>query len=530
MIDSPMNRYRVSAVVTLCVLMTAGVVARRPAAATTPSAPPIYVILFTHIEDNTPVDAVNTGRSRDQYLIVRAAMLRMGQLASRYGLKWALEPDWKFLEAALAYEDASTMSSTGGKNILRYLRDDLAMAINPHSHEENGHNYSDVAYLLEQLGITGNTVLSGHVWNVPAWSAYRVPVAGQAYPAFSWRGDVLGGAASSNHTNDPIVSGVWRPTSVANYFADSPTANMISVGSFRRDVAGVSELADLMARGQIPSSCMMTVAIHLLPADVLSPTGMAAIENDILAPLAALGSRIVSSDFAAVSSTWRGQFGSLACTYIVSAGTPFAPAFTTQPVSQTIPVDQSASFSIVASGSPSPTYQWEVSSNGGSSFSNMTESAPYSGTTGVTLTIAGATAAMTGFRYRVLATNGVGTPATSTAATLTVTRSATVFTDDPLQAGLTPMKAVHITELRAYVNTLRSRYGLAAVSWTDPTLGAGTTPVKAVHVTELQASLIAAYVAGGLTPPTFTGTITAGSSTINAAQIVEIRNAIVKVY
>lgn len=107
---------------------------------------------------------------------------------------------------------------------------------------------------------------------------------------------------------------------------------------------------------------------------------------------------------------------------------------------------------------------------------------------------------------------------------------APTFTDDPLQAGVTRLKTVHITELRTYVDTLRSRYGLAAVAWTDPTLGPGTTPVKAVHVTELRTALNEVYVAAGRTPPTFTDTLTAGSSPIRAAQITEIRNAILAIY
>lgn len=109
--------------------------------------------------------------------------------------------------------------------------------------------------------------------------------------------------------------------------------------------------------------------------------------------------------------------------------------------------------------------------------------------------------------------------------------AALVFTDDPLVAGTTAVKAVHITELRTSIDTVRARNGLAAYTWTDTTLVAGTTTVKAVHVTELRTALSAAYVAAGRAAPTWaTATLTAGSTTITAAIITEIRSAVAGIW
>ncbi|HEX7486141.1 MAG TPA: hypothetical protein VF332_08315 [Vicinamibacterales bacterium] len=44
------------------------------------------------------------------------------------------------------------------------------------------------------------------------------------------------------------------------------------------------------------------------------------------------------------------------------------------------------------------------------------------------------------------------------------------FTDDPLTARGTVVKAAHITELRQRVDQLRARYGLAPFGWTDASL------------------------------------------------------------
>jgi hypothetical protein len=107
-----------------------------------------------------------------------------------------------------------------------------------------------------------------------------------------------------------------------------------------------------------------------------------------------------------------------------------------------------------------------------------------------------------------------------------------LFTDNPLVAGTTTIKALHITELRTAINTLRVRYGLAATTWaTDPTLTAATTTIKAAHLTEMRTALSAAYVASGRAAPTYAAaTITAGTTTITAAQITELRTLILAIY
>ena len=106
------------------------------------------------------------------------------------------------------------------------------------------------------------------------------------------------------------------------------------------------------------------------------------------------------------------------------------------------------------------------------------------------------------------------------------TRDDALFTDDPLQVGVTPIKAVHITELRSRIDTLRSRYGLAAYSWT-PALVAGSSTVRAVHISDLRSALQEAYVAAGLTPPVYSvTTVTAVSTGVLATIITELRAAV----
>jgi hypothetical protein len=83
-----------------------------------------------------------------------------------------------------------------------------------------------------------------------------------------------------------------------------------------------------------------------------------------------------------------------------------APVITTQPASQTVDEGNTATFTVVATGTPAPTYQWYL---GG---------IPLSGATSSTLTIGNVQPANAG-SYTVIVTNSISS-VTSKAATLTV--------------------------------------------------------------------------------------------------------------
>jgi hypothetical protein len=88
-----------------------------------------------------------------------------------------------------------------------------------------------------------------------------------------------------------------------------------------------------------------------------------------------------------------------------------APAITTQPKNQTIDYGDPVTFTAAASGNPVPTYQWQVSTNHGYTFT------PISGATGETYTIKSTTRSENGYQYECVATNSQGT-ATTLPATL----------------------------------------------------------------------------------------------------------------
>lgn len=109
------------------------------------------------------------------------------------------------------------------------------------------------------------------------------------------------------------------------------------------------------------------------------------------------------------------------------------------------------------------------------------------------------------------------------------------WTDAQITAGNTPVKALHIIELRQAVSNLRSAYGLPEVSWIDAQIIAGSTPVKSVHITELRQALddirarINGYDSGAvnnLIPAFGWSAGVARTSPIKAAHIRELRQAV----
>jgi predicted secreted protein len=90
-----------------------------------------------------------------------------------------------------------------------------------------------------------------------------------------------------------------------------------------------------------------------------------------------------------------------------------APVINNQPANQTVTAGQNATFSITATGNPAPTYQWQVSTNNGSSRITQT------GVTSATVTLVNVETGHSGWQYRCVVTNPGGS-VTSNAATLTV--------------------------------------------------------------------------------------------------------------
>jgi alpha-tubulin suppressor-like RCC1 family protein len=154
----------------------------------------------------------------------------------------------------------------------------------------------------------------------------------------------------------------------------------------------------LAAARALRGLCLSLLAIALLAASVLSATASARVNGGPLHPAGAAS--------------------------LPAAETFKAPEVTAQPQSVTVEEGQSASFTAAASGFPAPAVQWERSTNGGSAWH------PITGATSVTLTIAVATSAESGYQFRAVFTNVWG-KATTQVATLTVHKAPPTVTRQP---------------------------------------------------------------------------------------------------
>jgi hypothetical protein len=100
------------------------------------------------------------------------------------------------------------------------------------------------------------------------------------------------------------------------------------------------------------------------------------------------------------------------------------------------------------------------------------------------------------------------------------------FTDEPVVAGSSVIRAVHITELRGRIDALRIRFGLPVFRWTDETLIPGTATIRAQHITELRMALAKVFARATVTPPTCTDPSLAPSVPVKAVYIEQLRAAV----
>jgi len=166
---------------------------------------------------------------------------------------------------------------------------------------------------------------------------------------------------------------------------------------------------------------------------------------------------------------------SVAVAQVVAA----APVVTSNPSGLTLNAGATATFAAVGIGSPTPTVQWQVSTNGGSSWSNI------SGATSTSYTTPTVTAGNEGNQYRALFMNNLGSASTS-AAVLHV-NSAPAIANQPLNvttnANSTATFAAIATGSPAPTVQWQKNTGsgwnditgATSVSYTTPVLAAGDT-------------------------------------------------------
>lgn len=244
--------------------------------------PPVYVNLVSHNEDNYPyLNNPNT------FYAIRPRLLQLAQLCQAKGVKWHLGTDHVLPRAVLAYDVPALQTNTGGMNILRYLTQAYPANVecDPHAHEQV-YKYPDVARLLDSVGVDPGHVMSGFLYNQVMngndWQRYQTPQPGTVFPTYTWAPDILWGAGTPNHVNDPHIYGMWRPQSMTSFLIHAPANHLISYGQGCRlelqDTSTVSTaLAPLRAllaaiqQGTVPANGLYCTSIFFRESALNSP-------------------------------------------------------------------------------------------------------------------------------------------------------------------------------------------------------------------------------------------------------------------
>jgi len=251
----------------------------------------VYVCLFMHNEDYDHPRYPNFAQMSNRLAFIesRNNLIDFCRMLSRNKVPFNWETDWNFLYGVLRWDRGAVAANTAGKNVVRYIREDLGVSVDPHSHEKYGHNYSDVAFLIGLTGVEPTDVIGGHIWD-PAdpgyqnWERFKSPLRGLKFPQALWKGNILMGQGTSLHVNDPSPSGVWKPKGKYEYWTHDPSGTVHAVGQYRRDVQGVIELVSLYRNGTIAPDKILTSSIGVGQFQ-LNSAFTAAFEKNILAPL-----------------------------------------------------------------------------------------------------------------------------------------------------------------------------------------------------------------------------------------------------
>ncbi len=227
--------------------------------------------------------------------------------------------------------------------------------------------------------------------------------------------------ALMNNTFNP--TGTYRPTNIGaadTWIAPGPGAlnqPTPSLGTFTGDPNGVWKLfvvddlgGDL---GTIAGFSITFATTAVIPGLNYTWSPAAGLNATNTNPVAA--SPATSTTYTVVASNSSGCSGTASIAITVNQ----RPAVTAQPANTSACSGTAVTFTVTATGT-GISYQWQESTNGGVSYSNLSNTAPYSGVATPTLSINPAAAAMNSNRYRCVI-NGICAPAAnSNGAILTV--------------------------------------------------------------------------------------------------------------
>ncbi|MFN0136113.1 MAG: hypothetical protein ACKVS9_08365 [Phycisphaerae bacterium] len=269
----------------------------------------ILVSIVMHFEE--PPGYPNFVSDQSAFNEYRAALVTFAGALHNASVRFDFQSDWNFLAAIDTWDSGD--AGTNGKNVVRWLNEDLGFSIDPHAHETT-YNYADVAYLLEQLGVTPTGVVGGFIADPPNqsvleqfWSA----IEGDQYPGYFWNATVLWGGGTGNHVNESAMwaSGIWRPQDRGHFLTHDDAAPLPVIGNFGGTWENLDLLLSLRDAGALGSG-VHTCTIMTNGRDIVEPGFIDEFAAELAARRASTAIRWITLPEAL--EIWEAQYGSVA--------------------------------------------------------------------------------------------------------------------------------------------------------------------------------------------------------------------------
>lgn len=239
---------------------------------------------------------------------------------------------------------------------------------------------------------------------------------------------------NNNSSSTVVYENFSNVLTTVNLFPNSILPFSVSVSSF----AATDEVAmfiDFNHNGDFsdPGETIFTSTLPLSSGTITGNITIPAISSTVLQGRTRLRIRLHDTGNGPNATSCGASTAGQVEDYSVDIQPCFAGVIATQPSNTSVCNGGNGSISVGTTGT-GLTYQWQVSTNGGGNYINVSNGAPYSGATTTTLGISGATSSMNGYLYKVIINGTCTAPnLTSSAATLTI-NTAGAITANPVNS------------------------------------------------------------------------------------------------
>ncbi len=302
-------------------------------------------------------------------------------------------------------------------------------------------------------------------------AAFSVTATGTAPLTYQWfkKGTVISGATAASYTTPATVigdSGATFTVKVTN------SAGTVTSNAATLTVTAAATAPTIVSQPANQSVTVGTSATFSVTASGTAPLtyqwskGGAVISGATGASYTTPATALIDSgkSFTVKVTNTAGNVTSAPAILTVSG---IAPTITSQPQNQSVAVGKTATFSVSASGNPTPTYQW--SKNG----------AAISGATGASYTTPVTALTDTGSKFTVVASNTVGNVA-SNPATLTVTGVPPTITTQPLSQTVVVGATATFSVIATGPGTLSYQWYKGSAQISGATASSYTTPATVI--------------------------------------------------